>query len=82
MDDPLIDAHDAHCIFLLLYLTKYRNTFVMAIVISRFQKRYLKAKRTSLFRSAATNQGGFKGVKRSSGSISRIPEGDRIAYSC
>ena len=35
---------------------------------------------TGLFTSAATNQREFpKGVKRSSGPISRIPEGDRVA---
>src|SRR6218665_160692 len=36
---------------------------------------------TSLFTSAATNQRGFSkgGVKRSSGQISRIPGGDRVA---
>ena len=35
---------------------------------------------TSLFTSAATNQRGFsKRVKRSSGPISRIPGGDRVA---
>src|SRR6218665_898101 len=43
-------------------------------------KRYSKAKRTSLFTSAATNQWGFqRGVKRSSGPISRVPGGDRVA---
>ena len=35
---------------------------------------------TSLFKSTATNQRGSKrGVKRSSGPISRIPGGDRVA---
>ena len=36
---------------------------------------------TSLFTSATTNQRGVfqKGVKRSSGQISRIPGGDRVA---
>ena len=39
-----------------------------------------KAKCTSLFTSAATNQKGFpKGVKRSSGPISRVPGRDRVA---
>ena len=35
---------------------------------------------TSLFTSVATNQRGVsKGVKRSSGPVSRIPGGDRVA---
>jgi len=40
---------------------------VIVIVISRFQKRYLKARVSK------------EGVKRSSGPISRIPGGDRLA---
>jgi len=55
---------------------------IIVIVISRFLKRYLKSKRTrapAYSPSAATNQRGFpKGVKRSSGSISRIPGGDIV----
>ena len=49
---------------------------IIIIVISRFLKRYLKAKRTKLFTSAATNQ---RGVFQSSGPNSRIPGGDRVA---
>ena len=54
---------------------------VLVIIISKRLKRYLKVKRTNLFTSAATNQRGFsrRVVKRSSGPISRIPEGDRVA---
>src|SRR6218665_2998000 len=52
----------------------------IVIVISGFLKRYSKAKRTSLFTSAVTNQRGvYKGVKRSSGPISRVSGGDRVA---
>ena len=51
------------------------------IVISRFLKRYSKAHLgTSLSTSAATNERGFpKKVKSSSGPISRILGGDRLA---
>ena len=49
---------------------------IIVIIISKLLKRYSKVKRNSLFTSAATNQ---RGVKRSSGLISRIPGGDRVA---
>ena len=52
------------------------------IVISRFLKRYLKAKRTrapAYSRALRRIKGASKGVKRSSGLISRIPGGDRVA---
>src|SRR6218665_3822069 len=56
---------------------------VIVIVISRFLKRYSKAKRTrapSYSRALRRIKGGFsKGVKGSSGPISRIPGGDRVA---
>src|SRR6218665_4021854 len=65
--------------------------FLCALIYSRNRNRNLKTSKailksqahqgTSLFRSAATNQSGFPkgGVKRSSGPISRIPGGDRVA---
>src|SRR6218665_299351 len=57
-----------------------RRQYDVVIVISKCLKRYSKAQGTSLFTSAATNQRGFsKGVKRSSGPISRVPGGDRVA---
>jgi len=53
------------------------------IVISRFLKRYLKAKRTrapAYSRALRWIKAGFqRGVKISSGPVSRIPEGDRVA---
>src|SRR6218665_554908 len=55
------------------------------IVISKFIKRYLKAKRTrapAYSRALRRIKGGFPkgvGVRRSSGPISRIPGGDRVA---
>ena len=53
------------------------------IVISKFLKRYSKAKRTrapAYSRPLRRIKGRFpKGVKRSSGPISRVPEGDRVA---
>src|SRR6218665_89521 len=50
--------------------TPLAASLYIVIVISEFLKRYSKAKRTSLFTSAATNQ---RGVKRSSGPISSVP---------
>ena len=57
---------------------------VIVIVISIFLKRYSKAKRTrapaysrALRRIKGSFQGG--GFKRSSGPISRVPGGDRVA---
>src|SRR6218665_2395226 len=56
---------------------------VIVIVISRFLKRYSKAKRTrapAYSRALRRIKEGFpEGVKRSSGPISRVPEGDRVA---
>ena len=57
---------------------------VIVIVISKLLKRYSKAKRTrapAYSRALRRIKGGFsKGrVKRSSGSISKIPGGDRVA---
>src|SRR6218665_3675090 len=56
---------------------------VIVIVISKFLKRYSKAKRTrepAYSRALRRIKGRFtKGVKRSSGSNSRVPEGDRVA---
>ena len=54
------------------------------VTVTQISKALLKSQAhqgTSLFMSAATNQmGAFqKGVKRSSGPISRIPRGDRVA---
>src|SRR6218665_617580 len=56
------------------------QVFEIVIVISKFLKRYLKAKRTRapayIHERCDESKGGFpKGVKRSSGPISRIPEG-------
>ena len=50
----------------------------IVIVISKFLKRYSKAKRT---RAPAYSRAlrRIKGVKRSSGPISRVPGGDRVA---
>src|SRR6218665_3214745 len=51
---------------------------VIIIVISRSQKRYSKAK--LIHERCDESIGSFpKGVKRSSGPISRIPGGDRVA---
>src|SRR6218665_2399300 len=56
---------------------------VIVIVISKLLKRYLKAKRTrapAYSRALRRIKGAFqRGVKRSSGLISRIPGGDRVA---
>src|SRR6218665_3967483 len=56
---------------------------VIVIVISKFPKCYSKAKRTKApdySRALRRIKGGFpKGVKRSSGPISRIPGWDRVA---
>src|SRR6218665_2666055 len=58
----------------------YRNR----IVISKFLKRYSKAERTrapAYSRALQRIKGGFqRGVKRSSGPISRVPGGDRVAF--
>ena len=55
---------------------------VIVIVISKFLKRYSKAKRTmapAYSRALRRIKGGFqRGVKRSSGPISRVPGGDRV----
>ena len=60
-----------------------KNLRVIVIVISKLLKRYSKAKRTrapAYSRALRRIKGGFpKGVKRSSGPISRVPEGDRVA---
>ena len=62
---------------------KNRYCFVIVIVISRLLKRYLKAKRTrapAYSRALQRIKGVPKGVNRSSsGPISRIPGGDRVA---
>ena len=59
------------------------STVRVVIVISRFLKRYLRAKRTmapAYSRALRRIKGFFpKGVKRSSGQISRIPGEDRVA---
>ena len=59
------------------------DIIVIAIVISRFLKRYLKVKHTrapAYSRALLYVKAGFpKGVKRSSGPISRIPGGYRVA---
>src|SRR6218665_2480317 len=47
---------------------------MLVIIISRLLKRYLKAKRTSLFTSAATNQRGFSKWWLREAQI-RFPEG-------
>ena len=56
---------------------------VIIILISSFLKPYLKVKRTRApaYSRALRRIKGFslKGVKRSSGPISRIPGGDRVA---
>src|SRR6218665_2404788 len=56
---------------------------IIVIVISKFLKRYLKAKRTTApaySRALRLIKGGFqRGVKKSSGPISRVPGGDRVA---
>ena len=56
---------------------------VIVIVISKLLKRYSKAKRTrapAYSRALRRIKGGFqRGVKRSSGPISRIPGGDGVA---
>ena len=56
---------------------------VIVIVISKFLKRYLKAKRTrapAYSRALRRIKGGFqRGVKRSSGPNSRVPGEDRVA---
>ena len=56
---------------------------VIVIVISKFLKRYSKAKRTrapAYSRALRRIKRGFpKGVKRSSGPVSRIPGEDRVA---
>ena len=56
---------------------------VIVIVISKLLKRYSKAKRTrapAYSRALRRIKGGFqRGVKRSSGPISRVPEGGRVA---
>ena len=55
----------------------------LVIVISKLLKRYSKAKRTrapAYSRALRRIKKGFpKGVKRSSGPISRVPGGDRVA---
>src|SRR6218665_1568984 len=60
-----------------------RNNILIAIVISKLLKRYAKAKRTrapAYSRALRRIKGGFqRGVKRSSGPISRVPGGDRVA---
>ena len=59
------------------------TSVIIVIVISRFLKCYLKAKRTrapAYSRALRRIKGGFqRGVKRSSGPVSRIPGGDRVA---
>ena len=66
--------------FKLLYLWR---RIVIVIVISRFLKRYSKAKRTrapAYSRALQRIKGGFqRGVKSSSGPIYRVPGGNRIA---
>src|SRR6218665_1595322 len=56
---------------------------VIVIVISKLLKRYSKAKRTrapAYSRALRRFKEGFqRGVKRSSGPISRVPEGDSVA---
>ena len=56
---------------------------VIVIVISKLLKRYSKVKRTrapAYSRAPRRIKGGFpKGVKRSSGPISKVPGGDRVA---
>ena len=59
------------------------HVIVIVIVISKLIKRYSKAKRTrapAYSRALRHIKGGFqRGVKRSSGPISRVPGGDRVA---
>ena len=68
-----------------MYILIFKINFVSQNAVCnrnlRKLKRYLKAKRTRLFTSAATNQRRVSkgGVKRSSGPISRIPGWDRVA---
>jgi len=59
-------------------------TFVIVIVISKLLKRYLKAKRIrkpAYSRALRRIKGGFpkREIKRSSGPISKIPGGDKVA---
>src|SRR6218665_1537517 len=59
------------------------SIIVIVIVISKLIKRYSKAKRTrapAYSRALRRIKGGFSkgGIKRSSGPISRILEGDRV----
>ena len=65
------------------HLSDHNSVHMIVIVISRFLKRYSKAKRTrapaysrALRRIEEVSKGG---VKRSSGPISRVPEGDSVA---
>src|SRR6218665_2625250 len=66
-----------------LWTSTYMPSIAYEIVISKLLKRYSKAKRTrapAYSRALRRIKGGFpKGVKRSSGSISRVPGGDRVA---
>src|SRR6218665_3765910 len=69
-----------------LYLTfLFQCLFIICIVIviSKFLKRYSKAKRTrapAYSRALRRIKWGFqRGVKRSSGPNSRVPGGDRVA---
>src|SRR6218665_618006 len=69
-----------------LWTSTYMPSIAYEIVISKLLKRYSKANRPTTppySRALRRIKEGFpKGVKRSSGSISRVPEGDRVLYSC
>ena len=60
-----------------------QGIIVIVIVISKLLKRHSKAKRTrapAYSRALRRIKGEFpKGIKRSSGLISRVPGGDRVA---
>src|SRR6218665_479523 len=64
---------------ILKYVVNGDTVLMFVIVISKFLKRYSKAKRTrapAYSRALRRNRGGFqRGVKRSSGPISRVPGG-------
>src|SRR6218665_24054 len=68
-----------------MYVYMYKSNALhtcVVIVISKLLKRYSKAKRTrapAYSRALQRIKGGFpKGVKRSSGPISRVPGGDFV----
>src|SRR6218665_1962579 len=61
------------------FCAMYRNCY-SNLKISKALLKSQAHQNTSLFTSTAKNQRGFpKGVKRSSGPISRIPGGERVA---